>query len=541
MKKVIYNLFQVCSYLNKKSAVAIFAVVMLFSAPIIQAQDLYDMEVSLKRVEWGGANWCGDGVGENFPPLPPICVDLGNGVDIRFKYRVGADGVFPAGNPIITALEEAILGYSGYLHVGAPNSPQKAIFMDSESDTDASTDLDDQSDTDGQLVISTKHTTALKAVCAQGNITFDLDGWEEDAGFEFIPCPITANIVYDDGYDLICAINPLDNGDDARSKAVVNIPVPGLGSNTVSTDFGNYSMDWLVEATLAEIPTLTSADNAVCSGTSATFVANPSTIGEREYAWYTNANNPSGSIEYIGDVFTTDAITSFPATYYVAQYKNGCFGTPRTIVVNESFTNCGNCVAPDNLYAYNIDWTSASLGWNAVPGAIQYQMEGNPKGLRLLKCTKNTTTNGVQATGLFPFLKYEFRVRTQCPGTGWSAWSPYQEFTLNPLSTSTGRIAGDVLNPDELETVKFDVSSIFVASRDAAARTITVGYFGGDELGEGLIVISDVAGRQIFRGDFEITPANIKHIQTGDIADGIYFVSLYKDGMVLETEKVLVY
>jgi hypothetical protein len=541
MKRIMYKFLHYCSHLNKNSVIAAIAIAMFFSAPIAQAQDLYDLEVSLKRVEWGGSNWCGDGVGTVVPPLPAVCVDLGNGVDIRFLYRVGADGVYPAGDPILTYLEDLILGYSGYKHVGAPNSPQPAVFMDSESDTDASTDLDDQSDTDGKNVVSTKHTTALKAVCSGGNITFDLDGWDEDAGFESIPCPITANFVYNDSYDLLCAINPLDNGDDARSTAVVNIPVPGLGNNTVTTNFGNYSMDWLVESTLAEAPTLTSGDYSVCAGTAATFVANPSTIGEREYAWYTNANNPSGSVEYIGDVFTTDAINTFPATYFVAQYKNGCFGTATTIVITQSNTNCGSCVAPDNLYAYNIDWTSASLGWNAVPGAIQYQMEGNPKGLRLLKCTKTTSTNGVQATGMFPFIKYEFRVRTQCPGTGWSAWSPYQEFQLNPFTTSTGRIPGDVLNSDDLETVKFDVSSIFVASRDAAARTITVGYFGSDELGEGHILITDVAGRQIYKGGFEITPANIKHIQTGDIADGIYFVTLVKDGVLMETEKVLVY
>lgn len=512
MQRTIYNSARYhCSSWCRNVLIPFLMIGMLFSNSLIQAQDLVDVDVNITRVEWGGDMWCADGASTHLPPLPAVCVDLGNGPDPRFRYKIGYDGA----------------NFSGFKHLGAENSPQQGGPV-----------LEDESDTDGANVNSSAHNVSLKSVCSANTLTFDLDGWDEDVAIQGFPCPPTGNYVYNANYPTGCNIN-LDGNDDARSQAVQNIAVPGIGTSAVTTAFGNFVMKWNVVVTAVGAPEVVSGDYDVCSGTSAQFVTNPSTIGDKEYAW-TDAN---GSILHVGNDFTTPIITSFPATYFVAEHQDGCLGATTQLVVTESAGPCGTCVAPEFLYSYNINWSTVDLGWNEISGAIKYQMEGNPKGLSFIKCTKTTTTNGLHATGMFPFLKYEFRVRTDCPGSGWSDWSNKEEFTLNPIQTSTGRDAlpEGVANQEDLETVRFDVSGIFVAHRDANARTITVGYFGSEDLSGGQIILTDISGRQIYTGAFEITPANVKQIHTGDVSDGIYFVSLYKDGILLETEKILVY
>ena len=201
--------------------------------------------------------------------------------------------------------------------------------------------------------------------------------------------------------------------------------------------------------------------------------------------------------------------------------------------------NCAECETPDNLYATNISFFQATLGWDNVSGAIRYQAEGriknSPFGITRRRMSQN---NQFRTNVLFPFLTYQFRVRTDCDN-GWTDWSYWEDFTLNPfLFLNAQPITG--LQVYGIPTIDlFEVDRIFLVNVVPRSNVIHA-YYHGEQLLGGHIIVSDITGRQIHLSEFELVPDYSKRIELGNqIADGIYFISLIKDDIVLETEKIL--
>ncbi|MBK7886275.1 MAG: fibronectin type III domain-containing protein [Bacteroidetes bacterium] len=99
-------------------------------------------------------------------------------------------------------------------------------------------------------------------------------------------------------------------------------------------------------------------------------------------------------------------------------------------ILISSITNAQNCGVPGGLNVTVVSATSMQLNWNAVPGAIRYDLEiqnatGNPVPflLKPVSTTTSYTLNGITAAA-----NYKFKVRTRCNGDK-SSWSPYYFFT----------------------------------------------------------------------------------------------------------------
>ncbi|MEZ5002722.1 MAG: S8 family serine peptidase [Chitinophagales bacterium] len=210
-------------------------------------------------------------------------------------------------------------------------------------------------------------------------------------------------------------------------------------------------------------------------------------------------------------------------------------------IVTVLAADCEECVTPDNLYATNITFTQATLGWDEVEGAIRYQAEGRLKNSIFGLTKKRIVQDNVFRTNnLFPFLTYQFRVRTDC-SDGWTPWSYWYDFTLNPFLNLNVSPNLSIVSKDIEEIDLFDVDRVFVVNVDAQTKMIHTYYY-GEELSGGSIMISDVSGRILNHSDFDLYPNSIKSIQLSkELANGIYFVSLVKDDLVLEVEKIILH
>lgn len=89
----------------------------------------------------------------------------------------------------------------------------------------------------------------------------------------------------------------------------------------------------------------------------------------------------------------------------------------------------GDCIAPVTLLAA-LNGSSATLSWNGVSGAVQYDIEiedeQNTPGAFHLEVSSTDTFYVI--TGLQPGVLYKFKVRTRCAGGSQSDWSAWQYF-----------------------------------------------------------------------------------------------------------------
>ncbi|MBT8265538.1 MAG: S8 family serine peptidase [Bacteroidia bacterium] len=115
-----------------------------------------------------------------------------------------------------------------------------------------------------------------------------------------------------------------------------------------------------------------------------------------------------------------------------------------------------NATVPTNVNVDAFGDTTASISWDAVPGAsydLRYRVQG----------TSTWTTNSVSGsstslTGLSPETTYEVQVRSKCPDTSTSAYSSSVNFTtteiqLNYCSSASTNINDEYIGRVQLNTI----------------------------------------------------------------------------------------
>ncbi|MGI9191756.1 MAG: fibronectin type III domain-containing protein [Chitinophagaceae bacterium] len=89
------------------------------------------------------------------------------------------------------------------------------------------------------------------------------------------------------------------------------------------------------------------------------------------------------------------------------------FGGPRWNLLTSNVCNANSCGMPDSLYATNINYNSATVGWQANPNVenyiFQYKKVGDTAWV-----TQNTTANSYTFSNLPELTSYEFRVLAEC-------------------------------------------------------------------------------------------------------------------------------
>ncbi len=202
---------------------------------------------------------------------------------------------------------------------------------------------------------------------------------------------------------------------------------------------------------------------------------------------------------------TTQDISALSAgTYTVAvSDAQGCNVEGETFVDN----NCSNATG---IVVTAVTSTTATIDWDDV-GATSYKVLYKPVGPGAFTSV-NAATSNKTLTGLSPSTTYTFKVRNKCPGAPGNFTANGTNFTTNPLRE--GEVA------PAMEIYPNPGSGVF--------------YIDGVTSGD-VITVRDIAGRLIL----STTISDDAFIDLSGNADGVYFVEVSDEGIIIATEKIM--
>ena len=154
---------------------------------------------------------------------------------------------------------------------------------------------------------------------------------------------------------------------------------------------------------------------------------------------------PVGTTTWSTTTSATNSVTITgltPATNYEFQVQTVCSSGNSIFSSSTTFTTLANtCSVPTGLSVTGITYTSATLNWIAVSGAVSYNIQYRPTGTSTWSTTASIV-NSVTISGLTPGTTYDFQVQVVC-STGTSAFSGSTTFTTLVIScfVPTGLLA----------------------------------------------------------------------------------------------------
>jgi hypothetical protein len=235
-----------------------------------------------------------------------------------------------------------------------------------------------------------------------------------------------------------------------------------------------------------------------------------------------------------------------PCVEYVAEIVTQCFGLgseialdPLTVFVFGPECEPPSCDAPENLYATNITWQQATLGWDAEDEAESYRVQGRLRGgLGIFVRTRIIEGTSFRTNNLFPFLTYEFHVQALCGGDlGNSPYSPWFPFTLNPITNpGFGPVNGDTGLEEEVRL--FDIDHVINTYPNPSHGPVNISYM-GEDLGDARIIVTDIMGKEVRQYDVDLLLNGTRQIDLSGLHNGLYLLTFKKDGIHLYTEKVM--
>ena len=149
-------------------------------------------------------------------------------------------------------------------------------------------------------------------------------------------------------------------------------------------------------------------------------------------------------------------------------------------ISNSDFTIAGqvvcNATVPTSLAASSIGTDSATLSWDAVPGAsfdLQYREVGSGTWTTL-----SVTGISSALTGLTALTQYEAQVRSKCPDNSTSAYSSIINFTttdvqLNYCSSASTNVNDEFISRVQLNTIDNSSGAQFYSDFTSQTTTLT--------------------------------------------------------------------
>jgi hypothetical protein len=176
-----------------------------------------------------------------------------------------------------------------------------------------------------------------------------------------------------------------------------------------------------------------------CAASSNTSTINVTTT-TADFLWESVSGAVSYNVQYriVGTVVwsaDTSLDTSYhavalsPGSNYEWQVQTVCAGGTSIFTSSAYFITIPlSCDPPSALTTTNISAAAADFNWNAVPGAVSYNIQYRIVGAAVWS-TGSTTATTYHVTGLTSLSNYEWQVQTVCVGGGISPFSNLQFFT----------------------------------------------------------------------------------------------------------------
>jgi hypothetical protein len=214
-----------------------------------------------------------------------------------------------------------------------------------------------------------------------------------------------------------------------------------------------------------------------------------------------------------------------PNTSYTWKVRVQCGGTWTTYSPEKIFITPATgtaCTSPSVLSTELITANKATLVWNSIPGAVQYQVQWKPVS-GATWTTVNTTSTQTLLTGLLPATAYQWKVKTQC-AAGWKDFTDVITFTT--VSMREGEVADDQ-------------SEVVQLTPNPVSDEVTCTVYGNGK--PGIVKLVNMQGQSVLQ---EIIPAQEGNYyfnwSVSGLPDGFYIVSVqWSDGSVT-AEKLIV-
>lgn len=180
-----------------------------------------------------------------------------------------------------------------------------------------------------------------------------------------------------------------------------------------------------------------------------------------------------------------------------------------------------SCTSPNVLNTSLITTNKATFNWNAVTGALQYQI--SYKKLTDLTWTDVfTTSTAVQVTGLLPITLYQWKVKTQC-AAGWKDYTTTIDFTTLLLK-SENEIT-EIRNMSLFPNPVSDVVNISFSNAISTVLTMNIVDLTGRLLQEELVTVQD--------GEVSL------ELNVDDLPAGVYILTLKDEYSIVCAEKFI--
>jgi len=233
-------------------------------------------------------------------------------------------------------------------------------------------------------------------------------------------------------------------------------------------------------------------------------------------------NATGNNIAYLRQVNTTanafvaDSLT--PGVNYKFKVRTRCGGTKSGWSAYYFFTSGSGqtqCGLPTGLAVSNTTAVSATVSWNAAPGALSYRLrveDGQNNPVAFLFATSTAQTS-FTVSGLTASTSYKVKLRSNCGGLLHSAWTAWLPFTTAAQRFSDVTDATIQLYPNPASTAVYLVlpeewisDNVSISITDMSGKT----------------VYEFLAQQEAVAGQFEM-PVNT-------LPEGVYILSVRSNG-----------
>ena len=180
------------------------------------------------------------------------------------------------------------------------------------------------------------------------------------------------------------------------------------------------------------------------------------------------------------------------------------------------------CTSPGVLATSLITGTKATLTWNQIPAALQYQISYK-KTTDVTWTNIFTTANSFMLTGLSPLTNYEWKVKTQC-AAGWKDFTSTSLFTTMTLKEE-----------DEQQLSSTEI----VIYPNPVQNELNI-QLPADISGELNLVIIDLLGHVVAEQSIQTGGgSNGIQLNISTIPTGVYLLTVYNQNIALATQKFI--